>query len=876
MQYKKIIFVLLFFCSSFWAMAQDCRTYIDNPDPTQNPPWWYEKTWLINSYWGGISGTTTNIQEKWTSPFYADGAGTSNIYKIGDEINGKKDFLYEDGWRCIKRHIGTSLSEPVPYPYFIFYNIYTAKMRIFLLRTQKYGESGQGTDKDIKTSYFKVFLRSGNEKQDNDNSRFRPGILTELSNPTSETLSEDSREIVINMPQVDENVLPFWYLAEIPLSYDPCVCREPGRNRKPIIEFELWENDSEKVDLCSSASGECSPISSPQTANSNTPFSTIEGVANSIGKNASSIENGISDVKKAINDLPGWIFDGSIYTGGASPASGANSFANFTQKKLIRIANAKEGLSKLAQQAGTLAGKIAKVASAVSMVSAGIDVFISLMKTFSGASDDSGVMGFQSYRTTGTISSSKKIASGSFQVPGSGEAEREYLATIYNNPTGILNVLSMPEIISNHNYPFTFISIPRHSSTTFGDIKHQNYNFLHYEIVKKPEIVVNPALKIDMANSDISVSYEFEDDLKIPLEQGKLKALNIDFDMWENRVTSGTDDCFKLAPQPDNSLFCSESFFTSKSIPKYRTPFFALGCVEGQTMSFYSMPISVLKWSGDYGTNKWRVRYTEPGLIYMKVKARLRRTDTNNPKDDIIYVNRYKVTFGNEQINQAKLGNNQGIIDLNIQRPINITYPDVGYYGNTLEASENLTILGYDIPNDLKNFYAGQSVTISPRKLYDNEGVGSVTFLPGTNIGINESFDFSSRAVCNVPIPVQGQERIFEFCRGSQYEENHNLANRQYIDSQASTSDLINDLKVYPNPATGTSVDMTYSLSEKATANLHIYNAKGEKVGVLVNESKDAGKYDITWDINQIPNGLYFCTLEINGKRIVKRLIIQK
>jgi len=64
-------------------------------------------------------------------------------------------------------------------------------------------------------------------------------------------------------------------------------------------------------------------------------------------------------------------------------------------------------------------------------------------------------------------------------------------------------------------------------------------------------------------------------------------------------------------------------------------------------------------------------------------------------------------------------------------------------------------------------------------------------------------------------------------------------------------------LQNYPNPFNPTTT-ITYSLPKSTFVTLKVYDIIGEEIAELVNEKKDSGTYDVTWNAQNIPSGVYF------------------
>ncbi|MES2775111.1 MAG: T9SS type A sorting domain-containing protein [Bacteroidota bacterium] len=80
---------------------------------------------------------------------------------------------------------------------------------------------------------------------------------------------------------------------------------------------------------------------------------------------------------------------------------------------------------------------------------------------------------------------------------------------------------------------------------------------------------------------------------------------------------------------------------------------------------------------------------------------------------------------------------------------------------------------------------------------------------------------------------------------------------------------------VYPNPVAQTAT-IRYQVSNDAMVRLNLYQADGKMVRQLVNGNKDAGVYQVDFDVNNLPSGNYYYKMEAGGLSDTKRMIIQK
>src|ERR1051326_2010233 len=101
-----------------------------------------------------------------------------------------------------------------------------------------------------------------------------------------------------------------------------------------------------------------------------------------------------------------------------------------------------------------------------------------------------------------------------------------------------------------------------------------------------------------------------------------------------------------------------------------------------------------------------------------------------------------------------------------------------------------------------------------------------------------------------------------------------------FIPSTVSAEDMsVNNFSVavFPQPATD-EANVAYELKENSSMNISLYNSLGEKVisNIEQNEDKAAGNYLTTFDVSDLPSGIYFVKLEIGNEQVVKKLSVVK
>jgi len=68
----------------------------------------------------------------------------------------------------------------------------------------------------------------------------------------------------------------------------------------------------------------------------------------------------------------------------------------------------------------------------------------------------------------------------------------------------------------------------------------------------------------------------------------------------------------------------------------------------------------------------------------------------------------------------------------------------------------------------------------------------------------------------------------------------------------------------YPNPFNPVTY-IQFNLKEKSEIKLEVFNLEGKRVGIILNENKDAGEYGVRFDASNYPSGVYYYKLTVSG-----------
>jgi hypothetical protein len=79
----------------------------------------------------------------------------------------------------------------------------------------------------------------------------------------------------------------------------------------------------------------------------------------------------------------------------------------------------------------------------------------------------------------------------------------------------------------------------------------------------------------------------------------------------------------------------------------------------------------------------------------------------------------------------------------------------------------------------------------------------------------------------------------------------------------------------YPNPFNPTT-NINYSVGEAGPVNITVYNTMGQKVAELLNTTKNAGSYQITWNATGVASGIYYYRLTAPGQVLTRQMTLIK
>lgn len=97
---------------------------------------------------------------------------------------------------------------------------------------------------------------------------------------------------------------------------------------------------------------------------------------------------------------------------------------------------------------------------------------------------------------------------------------------------------------------------------------------------------------------------------------------------------------------------------------------------------------------------------------------------------------------------------------------------------------------------------------------------------------------------------------------------------KAFIETVVLSSDL--EVKVSPNPSSG-QVTLSYTLETAMPVKIDLFDITGKFVKTLTQLGNQyAGKYNVSYNISDLQNGIYFATLMTNDKKSSAKIILTK
>jgi hypothetical protein len=783
---KKTYILALLLLNCFELLAQQtplpnsCNDFVKTTTPTINT--W---DWRVED-WEAYLPTNVGINTV-RSPFFKENnPNTSNLVDFSP-----KDYDPSEGWELLQKTTGDPLNR-ISNPSWAFYNKNTAVMRVFFLVVE---QTDLSTLNPNKGAFINVEFLTTSEPA------YQSNVLTAAAMPLLPLDQFRNKTNLVGTNRFEAQA-GFWLYADFPMVYDACTCLYKGR-----MFISVVGNESQSINMTINSLPASSPVSGGNTGGD---------LRSNFAKFGNIVAGGVKvfgDVTKSVEDL------GKRWDSTGIP------------RPNIDLAEFEKVLKGVKQLASVIPG----VSEVANKTFAAIDFFVG--KSKKNAGNSTGVTITNNFQANGTINSTRSLSSFRLAIPGSNTQDFVgNVVPVYNNPLGIFNLLTTPEVKQK-----TFI-LPQFSTSIGTPIEACSGNFptgaaivtpiFHsYELVQNLEYVINPALSINYQLSDIQAAFVLEDTDYLGT------ATNMEYEL--NKV--GGYKGLYGKDYPGNVRF-----------KNLRSSYYPIGCLKESKPYLRTYTLQSRE------VPQFVCNPSEP-TVYIKIIARLVKNNSGDPRDEILFVAKYPVKLIRENAQNANIPPSLENI------PEVLTIPDGQVYNQTTTIQAlNLVSIGRVTLNN------GARLIVRAGQIQVRE-----------TATINTQYDLQTVSLypsnCNIKQPPATAARIDQFCRSNLYTNPARFAvSREIRDIEEirKEEEAIN-LSASPNP-TKSDVTISYVLEQDAKVLVYVSNIMGERVYTLTDKEQAKGLQEVTFSTYALPAGIYLYTLETEHHKITKRLVVVK
>ncbi len=80
------------------------------------------------------------------------------------------------------------------------------------------------------------------------------------------------------------------------------------------------------------------------------------------------------------------------------------------------------------------------------------------------------------------------------------------------------------------------------------------------------------------------------------------------------------------------------------------------------------------------------------------------------------------------------------------------------------------------------------------------------------------------------------------------------------------------EVRCFPNPVSE-NCSIEFELPQSALVSINIFGRMGQELAELENRCMSAGHQQIKWSAAGLPEGIYFCRLQVGNEMITKKII---
>lgn len=637
--------------------------------------------------------------------------------------------------------------------------------------------------------------------------------LLSFASPIVKPLDQFEKNVIVRVPNKYSNEFDYWLFADFPVSYDPCTC---------LFQSQLTFT----VQLI-------------QTTNASLAIKLTGGLTGTVKQIIKAAPDGVESglfSNSALNWVNGVVKSGNEgYKSWTSFKDAGLGFMDYFIKQAPEKAKVSSELSDLTSFFSNipyvggvlgvfdfLIGGGRKSATSAGPMAMQANLKLDVTGTADGKLELSTVRGYRTINTPGS------------QATGSGSG-----TPTYDNVLGVFALLETPKIeyiefsrapnqgigytMPNPGYDPNCVETPddpyacyNNYPTISSEIGIYDTKIRQYKLAAPIKYAINPAANLNLI--DIKAALVIYD--SVIDYSGALGASS----GWNFPATFDNVNAYSSVGEKLNNM--GYEYETEK---KFRTAFVPLSCISNTSIA------ECLGMSQG-------VPLRNPTDVYLKINATFRRQNATSTTQDVIFVTTYKTTITHSALDPGNL-----VFYLN---PTGRTAPD----GTTLPP--------YEYPNV---YYFTASQTPFPSPIAGIAGVQNPNY----------------PAICSGAIPApQTDAQITAFCNDNTL-YNHIATQRAgFADAfrpkeptnskEAEVLSLTNS----PNPFAKQTL-ISFNVPKPGLVRLSISDQSGKVLKILVNRQMQAGKQSLLYN-SELTAGLYYCTLEIGGLKVTKKILAIK
>jgi hypothetical protein len=511
------------------TQTTDWRNFAPNGNSQSTNSWNWTLAGAVHEWYGTNSqALPTYIELPYfcSNPAGSGSCGNLNTYcyEVLGNLPAEQDIWPEDGWELLIKSFGV-LGKGNKQPYFVLYNKYTGKLKIYMGLTNY----TPATSAAIEVGF-------------DDNDGLKRALFNHV-NFAANTLQEFKPANKFYVPNNISQEDIYWLVAEVQTSYDPCNCSKPASSSDNIsnINVQAYNVTTTSIDATINGSIDQSlQSSSTGTTQTSEKFALDKGYESALkgyqsySKFATQMNGYVDklDKEKQIQLAESWLKEKQKkdVTFGSS-LSCPDLVTCYLDDKDLNATNAVDNFFGLDKEAVEIFKKGASVIPYVGAAIGLLDYVSNLGNDKTKTSPKAAPISFQAnLKLEGTLSTSSPLDQFSFFNPGSVTSSSSVQnIPFYNNTLGVFNMLHSPKFEYYDIQPKWHFYITK-GADTFNiinkidgqddknlcewmkawKIKAKTIQARQYQVKDLVKFVLNPASELDVENIEACIVFDYK------------------------------------------------------------------------------------------------------------------------------------------------------------------------------------------------------------------------------------------------------------------------------------------------------------------------------------------------------------------------------